>query len=117
LLSGSGLASHTHNGDSDEHRKRSINLKPALATQKQRFIAELSWCPQICSTSNCWRESALENSRLGTGILFDLGLLYHRAPKATLTTTKAVPQLQSDINEKLQDVNNYIKDLKLFPIL
>ena len=51
------------------------------------------------------------------GFFMDLGVLYHGTPAVKLTTTKTIPQLQADIEKQTQDVNNDIKDYKLFPVV
>ncbi len=47
----------------------------------------------------------------------DIGILYHGTPSASLTTTKSVPGLQTEIDKELQNINEDIRDFKLFPVL
>ena len=51
------------------------------------------------------------------GFFADLGLLYHGTPSAVMTTTKTVPQLQADIDKEIRDVNDDIREFKLFPVV
>jgi hypothetical protein len=51
------------------------------------------------------------------GFFADLGLLYHGTPKPSLTTTKTVPGLQTEIDKELQKMNQDLKDFKIFPVL
>jgi hypothetical protein len=51
------------------------------------------------------------------GFFADLGILYHGTPKPSLTTTKTIPGLQAEIDKELQQMNQDIKDYKIFPVL
>ena len=51
------------------------------------------------------------------GFFTDIGFLYHGTPIASLTTTKTIPGLQTEIDKELQSINEDIQDFKLFPVI
>jgi hypothetical protein len=51
------------------------------------------------------------------GFFTDIGLLYHGTPITSLTTTKTIPGLQTEIDKELQSINEDIRDFKLFPVI
>jgi hypothetical protein len=51
------------------------------------------------------------------GFFTDIGLLYHGTPVASLSTTKTIPGLQTEIDKEVQSINQDIKDFKLTPVI
>jgi hypothetical protein len=52
------------------------------------------------------------------GFFTDLGLFFHGSPNLNLNPSRSVPQaLQADIDEEEQEVNDDIKDYKIFPVI
>lgn len=51
------------------------------------------------------------------GFFADLGMMYWGKPSVKLTATNTVPQLQADIDRETQEINNDIKDYKIFPVI
>jgi len=51
------------------------------------------------------------------GFFVDLGFMYHGTPVASMTTTKIVPGLQTEIDKEIQEINEDIKDFKFFPVV
>jgi hypothetical protein len=51
------------------------------------------------------------------GFFADLGLLYHGNPYASLTTSKTVPTLQSNIDKEVQSINQDLKDYTIIPVI
>jgi hypothetical protein len=51
------------------------------------------------------------------GFFTDFGMLYHGTPSASLTTTRSVSGLQTEIDKEVQDINQDIRDYKLFPVI
>ena len=51
------------------------------------------------------------------GFFTDFGFMYHGTPKPSLTTTKSIPGLQTEIDQELQNINQDIQDYKIFPVI